>query len=102
MSDLYAKQRFDALRKKVMAAIGEQLADDPHCKSYEGTFEWTTCYPNYFDDEKGVAAPNYYVLELHCYVLGPSRHYRWDGRTRTEVLDKAEKEIEAWNRRASE
>ena len=96
MDEMYAKARFDALRKRVMAAIAEQLAEDPCCKSYEGAFEWTTCYPNYFDDEKGVAAPNYFVLELHCYVLGPSRHYRWYGKTRTEVLDKAEREIESW------
>ena len=96
MVELYTKARFDALRKKVMAAIEEQLACDSHCKSYEGTFEWTTCYPNYFDDEKGIAGPNLYVLELHCYVLGPARHYRWTGKTRSEVLDKAEKEIGSW------
>ena len=29
-------ERFQRLRKVVMKAIGEQLADDPCCKSYEG------------------------------------------------------------------
>lgn len=89
-------ERFYELRKKVMKAIEEQLAEDPHCKSYEGTFEWTTCYPNYFEDEKGSKGPCFYVLTLHCYVLGPSRHYDWSGKTRDEALSKAEKEINSW------
>lgn len=88
--------RFRCLRQKVMAAIGEQLEIDGHCKSYEGTFEWTVCYPNYFDDENGTSAPEYYVLTLHCYVLGYGRHYDWRGKTVTKVLDKAEKEINSW------
>jgi hypothetical protein len=29
-------------------------------------------------------------------VIGPARHYRWDGETREEVLDKAEEEIKSW------
>ena len=94
--NMNTKVRFDALRKKVMAAIAKELAIDPYCKSYEGTFEWTTCYPNYFDDENGEEAPNFYVLTLHCYVLGPARHYRWEGRTREEVLYRAERDIESW------
>lgn len=88
--------RFFALRKKVMKAIAEQLVEDPCCKSYEGTFEWITCYPNYFEDERGSNGPCYYVLVLHCYVLGPSRHYEWSGKTRDEALSKAEKEINSW------
>jgi hypothetical protein len=90
------KIRFDALRKRVMNAIAEELKKDGHCKSYEGTFEWTTCYPNYFEDPEGKAAPDFYVLRLHCYVLGGGRHYEWCGETRTEVLEKAEKEIDSW------
>ena len=90
------KVRFDALRKLVMDAIRKELEIDCHCKSYEGAFEWLTCYPNYFDDPEAKEGPNFYVLTLHCYVLGPSRHYEWRGKTRGEVLDKAEKEIKSW------
>ena len=90
------RERFDDLRQLVMKAIARELEEDPYCKSYEGAFEWTTCYPNYFDDPDGKAAPESYVLTLHCYILGPSRHYDWIGRTRSEVLDKAEKEIMSW------
>ena len=89
-------ERFFNLRKKVMKAIEEQLADDPHCKSYEGTFEWTACYPNYFEDETGIKGPCLYVLTLHCYVLGPFRHYEWRGKTKDEALMKAEAEINSW------
>lgn len=90
------KARFDALRKLVMDAIRKQLEIDCCCKSYEGAFEWTVCYPTYFDDPEAKEAPEFYVLQLHCYVLGPARHYEWRGKTRTEVLDKAEREIKSW------
>ena len=89
-------ERFQRLRKVVMQAIKEQLAIDCSCKSYEGTFEWTVCYPNYFDDETAEMGATYFVLTLHCYVLGPARHYDWRGKTMDEALDKAEKEIYSW------
>lgn len=34
--------------------------------------------------------------KLHCYVIGPSRHYEWRGRTMDEALDKAEADINTW------
>lgn len=92
------KTRFEFLRNMVMNAIGKQLEEDGCCKSYEGAFEWIACYPNYFENPDPKAEPNYYALELHCYVLGPGRHYRWSGKTKTEVLDKAEREISSWLR----
>ena len=87
------KARFDALRKMVMDAIAE---DCEWGKSYEGAFEWVVCYPDYWDDPEAKKGPDLYVLKLHCYLLGPARHYEWDGETRTEALDKAEKEIKSW------
>ena len=88
--------RFEALRKMVMEAIRKELEIDCCCKSYEGVFEWYACYPSYFDDPEAKAEPELYVLTLHCYVLGPGRHYGWRGRTKAEVLDKAEREIKSW------
>lgn len=86
--------RFNALRKLVMDAI-EEVAD---CggKSYEGTFEWTVCYPDYWQDPEAKQGPDCYVLTLHCYLIGPARHYYWRGKTKAEVLDKAEREIKSW------
>lgn len=89
-------ERFMRLRQIVMKAIEEQLQIDSHCKSYEGAFEWSVCYPNYFEDENAEQGPCYYMLTLHCYVLGPTRHYEWHGKTMDEVLDKAEGEIDSW------
>ena len=89
-------ERFKRLRKVVMKAIREQLADDPCCKSYEGTFEWTVCYPNYFDDDTGDSGACFFKLVLHCYVIGPGRHYEWTGKTMDEALDQAEKDIDSW------
>ena len=87
--------RFKALRSKVFKAIAAQLAIDSHCKSYEGTFEVVMGWPDYFEDEQMTAQPWVHII-LHCYVLGPARHYEWKGRTFAEALDKAEKEISGW------
>lgn len=90
------KQRFQRLRQRVMLAIKARLAEDPYCKSYEGTFEWFVSFPSYFEDGEGTKGPDSYCLLLHCYVLGPARHYKWYGATPEEALNRAEKEIETW------
>ena len=91
-------QRFFALRKRLFDAIREALAEDNHCKSYEGAFEITQCFPNYFDYEYETGNGCLFVIELHCYVVGPNRHYRWDGKTFEEALGKAERQIDSWLR----
>lgn len=96
MDRLKPMERFKRLRRAVMKAIERELSYDGHCKSYEGTFEWTVCYPNYFEDETGDNGASFYKLTLHCYVLGPARHYDWTGKTMDEALDKAEAEIDSW------
>lgn len=90
------KQRFQRLRQLVMLAIKARLAEDSCCKSYEGTFEWLVSFPSYFEDGEGTKGPDSYCLLLHCYVLGPARHYKWYGATPEEALESAEKEIETW------
>ena len=90
-------KRFLALRRKVMAGIKKALAIDCSCKSYEGLMELVIEFPDYFEmDRSEDDAPNWYVIRLHCYVLGPARHYEWRGRTLDEALDAAEKEISMW------
>lgn len=90
------KERFLNLRKKLFEAIRRELEDDNGCKSYEGALEVTLCFPNYFDDEYCDECVVYYVIELHCYVIGPGRHYRWDGRSFDVALRKAERDIYSW------
>lgn len=92
----HEQQRFQTLRQRVIKAIAEELQEDSYCKSYEGTFEIVTCYPNYFEDEIGECRPKAYCIRLHCYVLGPNRHYEWFGSTLGEALDDAERDINQW------
>ncbi len=77
MNDMNPKEQteFDRLRRKVADAIAEYLKADYGHKSYEGTWELLIAYPDYFQDSTGTAAPEMYQLTLHCYVLGPGRHY---------------------------
>lgn len=95
-------KRFLALRLRVMQAIRRELERDNSCKSYEGTFEILVRYPDYFDQEydNKPDQPDFYLIRLHCYVLGPGRHYEWKGRTLKNALDKAEKDINQWIREA--
>lgn len=88
--------RFNRLRKMVAEEIARQLAIDCHCKSYEGTWELTVSYPNYFEDETATARPDFYQIALHCYVIGPSRHYDWSGKSWDECLAKCELDIDKW------
>lgn len=87
--------RFLALRRRVMRAIRRELEEDSCCKSYEGTFELLVGYPDYFDGEH-TDKPDFFKIVLHCYVLGPARHYEWRGNTFKEALDSAEREIDSW------
>lgn len=78
--------RFLSLRSDLFKAIKYALEQDGHCKRYEG--QMGMHWPNYFDDD--------YAVNLDCYVVGPSRHYLWKGKSFTEALDKAETDIRQW------
>lgn len=79
-------ERLVSLRARLFACIEKALAEDDHCKSYEGTFE--VVMPCYFGGD--------WVIRLHCYVVGPSRHYEWRGSTIEEAELKAEVDITSW------
>lgn len=83
-------ERFYALRQYVFDNIKQALAEDSHCKSYEGSM--SIQFPDYFD---GLLSDSW-AITLDCYVFGPNRHYRWTGDTFLEALEKAEKEIKSW------
>lgn len=87
MSD---RDRFHALRSRLFGMIKQALAEDPCCKNYEGCLEVLGEYPTYFDDNLAEQPPDFYRIRLHCYVIGPSRHYDFVGKTFTECLDKFE------------
>lgn len=89
-------QLFSQLRMQVAGYICEYLKDDCGHKSYEGTWEVLISYPNYFDDDTATAPPDFYRVTLHCYVLGPGRHYDWDGKSLLEALNKCKHDIDQW------
>ena len=91
-------ERFHQLREKTFEGIYKALeANDRYGKSYEGAFEVTQEYPNYYVDPDATSAP-IVRIRLHCYILGPARHYEWAGRTFAEALSKAEQDIDGWIR----
>ena len=94
--ELTRKERFAEIRKTVAREIGRRLAEDGHCKPYEGTWEITTGYPNFFDDPAATAGAESYCITLHGYLIGPGRHYDWRGETLEECIDKCERDIREW------
>ena len=90
------KLRFIALRCRLFKLIHKELERDPYCKSYEGCLEVLAEYPNYFEDEEAESGPTFYCITLHCYVLGPARHYEFKGKTMGEALNKLDETITEW------
>ena len=89
-------ERFHRIREKTFAGIRKALeANDGYGKSYEGAFEITQEYPNFYDDPDATSTP-IVRIKLHCYILGPARHYEWTGKTFAEALAKAERDISDW------
>lgn len=89
--------RFDRLRERTANAIAYELQqNDGACKSYEGTWEVLISFPDYFSDNTASSPPDFTEIRLHCYVLGPHRHYEWKGDTFFDALLKAEAEIDSW------
>lgn len=80
-----------ALRHRLFEYIAKALAEDGHCKSYEGSM--AVQFPNYFEER---ASDPQFTVCLDCYVIGPSRHYSWSGATLSEAIEKAATDINAW------
>lgn len=89
-------ERFRKLRQMVAEEINRLVDDGCEHKSYEGTWEITMCYPDAFEDPNGVGRPDQVVIELHCYVLGPARHYTWRSSTFGEALKHCEEDVTEW------
>ncbi len=95
--DIAEQEQFKVLRQRVADYIREYLKHDCGHKSYEGTWETFASYPSYFEDETGTAEPDFCTITLHCYILGPHRHYKWDGGTWAEALEKCERDVGQWS-----
>ncbi len=97
--------RYGALVALVDAYIARSLAEDPHCKPYEGT--WTLSAPSYFERTTAPDTPWLtprlgWTITLACYLIGPARGYEWHGSTLAEALDAAFADVERWIAEAAE
>jgi len=80
-----------AFRRLVMAGVSAYFASgESHCKSYEGRIAVT------MPQHANVSSEHEWVVELGCYVLGPSRNYRWAGPSLGAVLAEARADVERW------
>lgn len=89
--DTKALGRLERLREELFAEIEQVLAEDGHCKPYEGAF--AVRLPNYFEEP---GHPEAWTVELDCYVVGPRRHYRWVGPTLDATVAMAEQDVRKW------
>ena len=64
-------------------------------KFYEGEWEITFHYPGWDEDSTGTFQPDFCKIKLHCYLIGPSRHYEWKG-TLEEAMTRCKKEVTQW------
>lgn len=85
---------FISLRGKVFDLIRKILADDPMCKSYEGLFEISAQYGDYFEEYS--TEPEIVVITLHCYLLGKGRHHQFRGKTFEDALCRLQEQVDEW------
>ena len=84
-------ERFFMLRKRLFGLIERQLKRDNCCKPYEGSLEVHIEYDDYFEDYR--EEPYAVFIYLHCYCVGPDRHYKFEGETMETALDGLEQWI---------
>ena len=77
---------FSALRKRLAEALAALLKEGPHHQSYEGTWDLTFGF----------------LIKLHCYLMGPSRHYEWGGTSWEGALLRCRRDVEMWIKEARE
>ena len=94
LSEFY--EQLQALRLEVNAAITymREVKHEPG-KMYEGEWEITFRYPGWDEDSTGTLQPDWCKIKLHCYLIGPSRHYEWTG-TLEGAMARCMKEVMRW------
>ena len=92
MTESEEKARLVKLRDRVMDMI-DACDCIEYGKSYEGEMTVSLAFPSYWDRREKVR----WSIRLDCYLLGPARHYVYDGKTLTECMDKLEKDLDEWS-----
>lgn len=93
---------FNAIRGRLMAAIGRTVEHGHRGKIYEGTFEISM--PSYFQERKidtfsllrEEDSDAQWKIRLSSYLIGPGRHYEWTGPTFDVAIAAATKDIDEW------
>ena len=92
-------EEFLKLRKRLLDALEEASKDYPG-KRYEGEMEVAFHYPGIYDevtvgeDEKDL--PDEVIIRADFYLIGPNRHYSWQGTTLAEAVKRASADIGEW------
>lgn len=86
--------RFLNIRKLVFEKI--RKSDLASGKSYEGSMSIFIEFPNFWDDEGLQKDAFSYGILLDSYLIGPHGNCIWEGRSLTEALNKAYKDIAGW------
>ena len=87
---------FNELRVMVNETIAWMWEQGEPGKSYEGEWEITMHYPGESEDEEAKQDADYWQIQLHCYLIGPGRHYSWSGKTFDEAVKKAKYDVTNW------
>lgn len=89
-------ERFYSLRNRLFTLIAAALHEDPYCKSYEGAIDLDISFPNYFETDSAYDPPEYFGIELHCYILINGRHKKYKGKKFSQCLDSLEQDVNLW------
>lgn len=90
------ENEFPVLRKKLAAYLQDCFENEAYGKWYEGTWTVASIFPDVYQDPKGELPPESYVIKLDCYLVGPHRHYEWEGKTLDDAFDRCKKQVEIW------
>lgn len=90
-------EEFQRLRSLVAAAIKyeREVRHEPG-KIYEGTWEITFEFPPQDEDAEAQMPPDWCKIRLHCYLIGPARHYEWTGDSFAQALERCRKDVKPW------
>ena len=89
------ENKFVLLRKMLFKAIEICLKEDSHCKACEGTFNFETHYPDYFETQRG--AKPVYQCTYWCYLIcEEGRNKTWKANSYEELYELIEKDILHW------
>lgn len=90
-------EEFLKLRKRLLDALNKASEEYPG-KSYEGEMAISYHYPGIYDfvEEGKENEPDCVAIVADFYLIGPHRHYTWEGRTLEEAVKQASENIDTW------